>query len=141
MKREKYIPIPLQQKIWQGSCYTVYRSRRKKRKFLKITRTQEPWIYVLKIKGQDPVPQSQCSFGYDGRGPYRKDRFYWGRRLFLCWCAGKNGKLFIIALLGCGWPPHKTWKWSDARSLLPMEWKIMRKQICMNAAKKQSHCL
>ena len=30
----------------------------------------------------------------------------------------KNGKLFIIALLGCGWPPHKTWKWSDARSLL-----------------------
>ena len=30
----------------------------------------------------------------------------------------ENGKLFIIALLGCGWPPHKTWKWSDARSLL-----------------------
>ena len=24
---------------------------------------------------------------------------------------------FTIALLGCGWPPHKTYKWSDARKL------------------------
>lgn len=24
---------------------------------------------------------------------------------------------FIIALLGCGWPPHKTWKWEDVRKL------------------------
>ncbi|MEY8336608.1 serine hydrolase [Lachnospiraceae bacterium 62-35] len=24
---------------------------------------------------------------------------------------------FIIALLGCGWPPHKTYKWSDAKEL------------------------
>ena len=30
----------------------------------------------------------------------------------------KMENFFIIALLGCGWPPHKTWKWSDARSLL-----------------------
>ena len=25
---------------------------------------------------------------------------------------------FIVALLGCGWPPHKTYKWTDARKLL-----------------------
>lgn len=24
---------------------------------------------------------------------------------------------FTLALLGCGWPPHKTYKWSDARAL------------------------
>ena len=24
---------------------------------------------------------------------------------------------FIISLLGCGWPPHKTWKWEDVRRL------------------------
>ena len=24
---------------------------------------------------------------------------------------------FIVALLGCGWPPHKTWKWEDVRKL------------------------
>ena len=29
----------------------------------------------------------------------------------------KDDRTFIIALLGCGWPPHKTYKWSDARTL------------------------
>ena len=27
-------------------------------------------------------------------------------------------RIFAIALLGCGWPPDKTWKWADARKLL-----------------------
>ncbi|HIX16178.1 MAG TPA: D-alanyl-D-alanine carboxypeptidase [Candidatus Hungatella pullicola] len=29
-----------------------------------------------------------------------------------------GGRLFTIVLLGCGWPPHKTWKWSDAALLI-----------------------
>lgn len=29
-----------------------------------------------------------------------------------------DGRTFVIALLGCGWPPHKTYKWSDARLLM-----------------------
>lgn len=29
-----------------------------------------------------------------------------------------DGRKFIIALLGCGWPPHKTYKWEDVRTLL-----------------------
>ena len=29
-----------------------------------------------------------------------------------------EGRSFIFALLGCGWPPNKTYKWSDARKLL-----------------------
>lgn len=28
-----------------------------------------------------------------------------------------EGRVFTIALLGCGWPPHKTYKWADARKL------------------------
>ena len=28
-----------------------------------------------------------------------------------------GGRTFVAAFLGCGWPPHKTWKWSDARRL------------------------
>ncbi|MCD8221603.1 MAG: D-alanyl-D-alanine carboxypeptidase [Clostridiales bacterium] len=28
-----------------------------------------------------------------------------------------EGRTFIIALLGAGWPPHKTYKWSDVRAL------------------------
>ena len=30
----------------------------------------------------------------------------------------KDEKLFIAALLGCGWPPHKTYKWQDVRKLV-----------------------
>lgn len=30
----------------------------------------------------------------------------------------KGEKLFIAALLGCGWPPHKTWKWQDMEKLI-----------------------
>lgn len=29
-----------------------------------------------------------------------------------------DGRIFIVALLGCGWPPHKTYKWEDVRTLL-----------------------
>ena len=29
----------------------------------------------------------------------------------------RDGRLYIISLLGCGWPPHKTYKWADARTL------------------------
>lgn len=30
----------------------------------------------------------------------------------------KEEKTMIVALLGCGWPPHKNYKWSDVRKLL-----------------------
>lgn len=29
----------------------------------------------------------------------------------------RDGKRFTIALLACGWPNNKTWKWADARTL------------------------
>lgn len=30
----------------------------------------------------------------------------------------QEGKTFVIALLACGWPSHKNYKWSDTRKLL-----------------------
>ena len=30
----------------------------------------------------------------------------------------KGEKMFIAALLGCGWPPHKTYKWQDMRKII-----------------------
>ena len=34
-------------------------------------------------------------------------------------CAVQSeGRTFIIALLGCGWPPNKTWKWKDTMALI-----------------------
>lgn len=29
-----------------------------------------------------------------------------------------NERVFVLALLGCGWPPHKTYKWLDAQKLI-----------------------
>lgn len=36
---------------------------------------------------------------------------------YVC-AARQDEKLFIVALLGCGWPGNKNYKWSDARKLL-----------------------
>ena len=44
----------------------------------------------------------------------RKDRFYRGSGYSYVGALKKDGKLFVIALLGCSWPPYKTRKWSDA---------------------------
>lgn len=30
----------------------------------------------------------------------------------------EEGKTFVVSLLGCGWPNHKTYKWSDTKKLL-----------------------
>lgn len=30
----------------------------------------------------------------------------------------REGKTFTVALLACGWPNHKTWKWHDAKLLM-----------------------
>src|SRR5699024_4601073 len=35
---------------------------------------------------------------------------------YVC-AASSEGRTFIIALLGCGWPPNKSWKWSDVDAL------------------------
>lgn len=36
---------------------------------------------------------------------------------YVCACS-QNGKLMIVALLGCGWPNHKNYKWKDCSRLL-----------------------
>ncbi len=30
----------------------------------------------------------------------------------------RDGRTFVVALLACGWPNHKTYKWSDTRELM-----------------------
>ena len=30
----------------------------------------------------------------------------------------RDGRTFVVALLACGWPNHKTWKWSDTKELM-----------------------
>jgi D-alanyl-D-alanine carboxypeptidase (penicillin-binding protein 5/6) len=45
--------------------------------------------------------------GYTGNAGY----------CYVCACE-KDGKTFIVALLGCGWPNNKTYKWKDTMKLL-----------------------
>ncbi len=33
-------------------------------------------------------------------------------------CARRDGETLISVVLACGWPPHKTYKWQDCRTLL-----------------------
>lgn len=30
----------------------------------------------------------------------------------------RDGRTFVVTLLACGWPNHKTWKWSDTKELM-----------------------
>lgn len=48
----------------------------------------------------------------------------------------KNDKLFISALLACGWPPHKTYKWQDMNKLInygaeTFEYREIKMETCV----------
>ena len=55
---------------------------------------------------------SQCPEALSGKTGFTGKAGY-------CYVAAlkKEGKAFTAALLGCGWPPHKTYKWVDMRKL------------------------
>lgn len=40
----------------------------------------------------------------------------------------QNGKTYIVALLACGWPNNRTYKWSDTRKL--MEYGLAAYELC-----------
>ena len=40
-----------------------------------------------------------------------------------------GGRLYIVSLLACGWPGHKSWKWSDTRRLMEYGLGTFQKQI------------
>ncbi|MCI5994461.1 MAG: D-alanyl-D-alanine carboxypeptidase [Blautia sp.] len=46
----------------------------------------------------------------------------------------RDGRTYIVALLACGWPNNKTWKWKDTRKLMEYglknyEYRNVRKEI------------
>lgn len=40
-----------------------------------------------------------------------------------CGAARRNGQTLISAVLACGWPPNKTWKWADTTKLMDFGFK------------------
>lgn len=48
----------------------------------------------------------------------------------------RDGKVFVVALLACGWPNHKTYKWSDTRALMNYGLKHYEKRDVRAGAKE-----
>ena len=85
--------------------------------FLKITRTASRTIQDESGKRSFYLANhnallSQCAEVLSGKTGFTGKAGY-------CYVAAlkKEGKAFTVALLGCGWPPHKTYKWADMRKL------------------------
>ena len=86
--------------------------------FLRITETRDYSFTDLSKKRQFSIHNSNALLdmidgvlsgktGFTGNAGYCN----------VCACE-EDGKTFIISLLGCGWPNHKTYKWSDTKALL-----------------------
>ena len=86
--------------------------------FLKITQTEEYSFSDLSKKRQFSVHNTNALLHMtdgvlSGKTGYTGDAGY----CYVCACR-KDGKTFIVSLLGAGWPGHKTYKWHDTLNLL-----------------------
>ena len=86
--------------------------------FLRITQTRDYQFSDILGKRQFQVHNSNALLdmmdgvlsgktGFTGNAGY----------CYVCAC-DVGGKRLIVSLLGCGWPNHKAYKWSDTRKLL-----------------------
>lgn len=50
-------------------------------------------------------------------------------------CARRNGVTLISVVLACGWPPHKTYKWKDSRTLLDYGFAAFEKKEILTSRK------
>lgn len=88
-----------------------------KETFLTITRTQS-YTFTDAEKKRTFSCQNHNAFLNMMEGALSGKTGFTGGAGYSYVGALKQGeRVYIIALLGCGWPPHKTWKWADARTL------------------------
>ena len=86
--------------------------------FLKITETREYTFSDLSGKRQFTVHNTNALLDMtdgvlSGKTGFTADAGY----CYVC-AVQRDGKIFIISLLGCGWPNNKTYKWEDTMTLL-----------------------
>lgn len=90
----------------------------KSKTFLHITQTREYTFSDIQGKRQFTVHNTNAFLDIQegllsGKTGFTSDAGY----CYVCACR-IGEKTFIVALLGCGWPNHKTYKWQDAKKLL-----------------------
>jgi len=97
-----------------------------KEKFLKITRTQSHSFQNLEQAEDGTVSPGTRSFTCNNHNAFlhMMDGALTGKTGFTgnagyCYVGAleSKGRTFVIALLACGWPNNKTYKWKDARKL------------------------
>lgn len=86
--------------------------------FLKITETRDYSFSDIKKKRTFSLHNANAFLDMregilSGKTGYTGDAGY----CYVC-AEEKDGRIFVVALLGSGWPGHKTYKWKDAAALL-----------------------
>lgn len=86
--------------------------------FLEITRTTSYSFNDLEGKRSFTVNNKNALLTMTDEAVSGKTGFT-GNAGYCYTCAvNSEGRTFIIALLGCGWPPNKSWKWKDTMNLI-----------------------
>ena len=90
----------------------------KKEEFLEITRTQSHFFSDAEGKSSYSCNNhnaflSMMDGALSGKTGFTNNAGY-------CYVGAlrRDGKTFVVALLACGWPNHKDYKWSDTRKLM-----------------------
>lgn len=96
--------------------YCVTESPRKE-EFLKITQTQNHYFTDLAGKRSYSCYNHNAFLNMMEGVLSGKTGFTGGAGYSYVGAMEQDGRTYVIALLGCGWPPHKTYKWADARKL------------------------
>ncbi len=97
---------------------TIMRYAVQNETFLKITQTREYSFWDLDHKRQYQVSNANAFLDMmdgvlSGKTGFTADAGY-------CYVGAleQDGRQFIVALLGCGWPNNKGYKWKDTRRLM-----------------------
>lgn len=88
----------------------------KKEEFLRLTTVEQ---YSFNANGRCFILTNHNSFLQMMQGALTGKTGYTGKAGYCYVGALQRGeKTLIVALLACGWPGHKTWKWSDTKKLM-----------------------
>lgn len=99
----------------------------KKDEFLKITQTPNYSFHNKITKDDGTVTDGSRSFSCTNHNAFLNmmDGAISGKTGFTgdagyCYVGAvkRDNRTFVVALLGCGWPNNKTYKWSDAKKLI-----------------------
>lgn len=96
--------------------YCVWESPERER-FLEITQTQNYYFSDIEGKRSFSCVNHNAFLTMMSGALSGKTGFTGGAGYSYISALQRDDRKFVVALLGCGWPPHKTYKWSDARQL------------------------